>query len=64
MLRFGIIPDDAVNSEVLMGEHRELMPLGKAFGILTIYMFGPNLPTEKHRMRIDCRFGRMLPSTP
>ncbi len=27
----------------------ELMPLGKAFGTLTICMFGPNLPTEKHR---------------
>jgi hypothetical protein len=27
----------------------ELMPLGKAFGILAICMFGPNLPTEKHR---------------
>jgi hypothetical protein len=27
----------------------ELMPLGKAFGILAICMFGPNLPTEKDR---------------
>jgi hypothetical protein len=27
----------------------ELMPLGKPFGILAICMFGPNLPTEKHR---------------
>ncbi len=27
----------------------ELMPLGKAFGILATCMFGPNLPTEKHR---------------
>jgi hypothetical protein len=27
----------------------ELMPLGKAFGMLAICMFGPNLPTEKHR---------------
>jgi hypothetical protein len=37
---------DPDNSEVLMGE---LMPLGKAFGILAICMFGHNLPTEKHR---------------
>ncbi len=37
---------DPDNSEVLMGE---LMPLGKAFGILAICMFGPNLPNEKHR---------------
>ena len=27
----------------------EQMPLAKAFGILAICMFGPNLPTEKHR---------------
>ncbi len=38
-------PGDPDNSEVLMGE---LMQLGKAFGILAICMFGPNLPTEKH----------------
>ncbi len=36
---------DPDNSEVLMGK---LMPLGKAFGILAICMFGPNLPKEKH----------------
>jgi hypothetical protein len=37
---------DPDNSEVLMGE---LMLFGKAFGILATCMFGPNLPTEKHR---------------
>ena len=44
--RYGSKYRDPDNSEVLMGE---LMPLGKAFGILAICMFGPNLPTEKHR---------------
>jgi hypothetical protein len=27
----------------------ELMPIGKAFGILAICMFEPNLPTDNHR---------------
>ena len=27
----------------------ELMPLGKAYGIIAVCMFGPGLPTEKHR---------------
>ncbi len=47
--RYGSKYRDPDNSEVLMGE---LMPPGKAFGILAICMFGPNapnLPTEKHR---------------
>ncbi len=44
--RYGSKYRDPDNSEVLKGE---LMPLGKAFGILAICMFGPNLPTEKHR---------------
>jgi hypothetical protein len=44
--RYGSKYRDPNNSEVLMGK---LMPLGKAFGILAICMFGPNLPTEKHR---------------
>ncbi len=44
--RYGSKFRDPYNSEVLMGE---LMPLEKAFGILAICMFGPNLPTEKHR---------------
>jgi hypothetical protein len=43
--RYGSKYRDPDDSEVLMGE---LMPLGKAFGILAICMFGPNLPTEKH----------------
>ncbi len=43
--RYGSKYRDPNNSEVLMGEQ---MPLGKAFGILAIRMFGPNLPTEKH----------------
>jgi hypothetical protein len=44
--RYGSKYRDPDNCELLMGEH---MPLGKAFGILAICMFGPNLPTEKHR---------------
>jgi hypothetical protein len=44
--RYGSKYRDPDISEVLMGK---LMPLGKAFGILAICMFGPNLPTEKHR---------------
>jgi hypothetical protein len=44
--RYCSIYRDPDNSEVLMGK---LMTLGKAFGILAICMFGPNLPTEKHR---------------
>jgi hypothetical protein len=43
--RYGSKYRDPYNSEVLKGD---LMPLGKAFGILAICMFGPNLPTEKH----------------
>ena len=27
----------------------EQMPLGKAYGIIAVCMFGPGLPTEKHR---------------
>ncbi len=27
----------------------ELMPLGKAFGIMAVCMYGPSLPSEKHR---------------
>jgi hypothetical protein len=44
--RYGSKYRNPDNSEVLMGE---LMPLGKAFGILAICIFGPNLPIEKHR---------------
>jgi hypothetical protein len=43
--RYGSKYREPDNSEVLMGV---LMRLGKAFGILAICMFGPNLPTEKH----------------
>jgi hypothetical protein len=44
--RFGSKYRDADNYQTLMGEQ---MPLGKAFGILAICLFVPNLPTEKHR---------------
>jgi hypothetical protein len=42
--RFGSKYRDADNTEKLMGE---LMPLGKAFGIMAVCLFGPGLPTEK-----------------
>lgn len=50
--RFGSKYRDADNTEKLMGE---LMPLGKAFGIMAVCMFGPNLPTEKalHADRLE-----------
>ena len=35
---------DPDNTNTLMGE---LMPLGKAHGIMAVCMFGPGLPTEK-----------------
>ena len=38
--RFGSKYRDADNTEKLMGE---LMPLGKAFGIMAVCMFGPGL---------------------
>ena len=41
---FGSKYRDAENTEKLMGE---LMPLGKAFGIMAVCMFWPCLPTEK-----------------
>ena len=44
--RFGSKYRDADNTKTLMGE---LMPLGKAYGIIAVCMFGPGLPTEKHR---------------
>jgi hypothetical protein len=44
--RYGSKYRDPDNSKVLMGE---LMPLGKASGILTICKLWPNLLTEKHR---------------
>ncbi len=59
--RYGSKYRDPDNSELLMGE---LMSLGKAFGILAICMFGPTCRLKSTGMRIDCRFGRMLPSTP
>ncbi len=50
--RFGSKYRDADNTEKLMGE---LMPLGKAFGIIAVCMFGPCLPTEKalHADRLE-----------
>ena len=45
--RFGPKYRDADNTKKqLMGEY---MPLGKAYGILSVCMFGLDLPTEKHR---------------
>ncbi len=44
--RYGSKYRDPDNSELLLGE---LMSLRKAFCILAICMFGPNLPTEKQR---------------
>jgi hypothetical protein len=50
--RFGSKYRDANNTEKLMGE---LMPLGKAFEIIAVCMFGPCLPTEKamHADRLE-----------
>ena len=50
--RFGSKYRDSDNAELLLGE---LMPLGKAFGIMAVCMFGPNLPTEKalHADRLE-----------
>jgi hypothetical protein len=50
--RFGSKYRDADNTEKLMGE---FMPLGRAFGILAVCMFGPCLPTEKamHADRLE-----------
>ena len=50
--RFGSKYRDADNTEKLMGE---LMPLGKAFWIMAVCMFGPGLPTEKalHADRLE-----------
>ena len=44
--RFGSKYRDADNTKTLMSEQ---MPLGKAYGIIAVCMFGPGLPTEKHR---------------
>ena len=50
--RYGSKCRDADNTEPLMGE---LMPLGRAFGIMAVCMFGPCLPTEKamHADRLE-----------
>ncbi len=50
--RFGSKYRDADSTEKLMDE---LMPLGKAFGIMAVCMFGPCLPTEKalHADRLE-----------
>jgi len=50
--RFGSKYRDADNTEKLMDE---LMPLGRAFGIMAVCMFGPCLPTEKamHADRLE-----------
>jgi len=50
--RYGSKYRDADNTEQLMGE---LMPLGRAFGIMAVCMFGPCLPTEKamHADRLE-----------
>ncbi len=43
---FGSKYRDPDNTKTLMDE---LMPLGKAYGIMAVCMFGPGLPTEKLR---------------
>ena len=50
--RFGSKYREADNTQQLMGE---LMPLGKAFGIMAVCMFGLGLPTEKalHAARLE-----------
>ncbi len=45
-VRFGSKYRDPENIRELMSDKQ---PLGKAFGIIAVYMFGPNLPTEKSR---------------
>jgi hypothetical protein len=59
--RYGSKHREPDNSELLMGD---LMPLGKAFGILAICMLSPTCRLKSSDMLIDCRFGRMLSSTP
>ena len=60
--RFGSKYRDGDNTEKLMGE---LMPLGKAFGIMAVCLHGPGPACQLKRpcMRIGWRFGRMQPST-
>lgn len=45
-VRFGSKFRDPAITRELMGE---LQPMGKAFGIIAVCMFGPNLPSEKQR---------------
>ena len=51
--RFGSKYRDPYNTKTLMGE---LMPLRQAFGIMAVCMYGPGLPSEKHRHmdRLEC----------
>ena len=44
--RFGSKYRDPDNTKTLMGEH---MPLGKAYGIMAVCMFGPNGPQPADR---------------
>ena len=43
--RFGSKYRDPGNTKTLTGE---FMPLGKAYGVIAVCMFGPGLTTEKH----------------
>jgi hypothetical protein len=45
-VRYGSKYRDPTNTQLLMGK---LQPMGKAFGILAVCMFGPNPPSEKQR---------------
>ena len=45
-VRYGSKYRDPTNTELLMGK---LQPMGKAFGIIAVCMFGPNPPSEKQR---------------
>ena len=45
-VRYGSKYRDPTNTLLLMGK---LQPMGKAFGIIAVCMFGPNPPSEKQR---------------
>jgi hypothetical protein len=59
--RFGSKYRDPDNTKTLMGEH---IPLGKAYGIMTVCMFGPACRPKSTGVWIDWSVGRMQPSTP
>ncbi len=60
-VRLGSKYRDLENTRKLMGDKQQLE---KAFGIIAVCMFGPNLPTENASTRIDCVIGGLQPSSP